>query len=94
MFNKLKQIKDLRQQAKTIQSALAEETITCAKHGVSVSLNGNLEVTALHISDEAKDKLDDKVKACLNEAIHQAQTAMAKKMQSMGNLPKISELLK
>ena len=34
MFNKLKQFKDLRQQAKTVQSALAQESVTEEKNGV------------------------------------------------------------
>ena len=51
MFEKLKQIKDLRTQAKTMQSALAGESVTADHGGVSVTLNGNLEVTKLTIGD-------------------------------------------
>ena len=47
MFNKLKALKDLRSQAKTMQNALAGETITVEKGGVKLVMNGNMEVTEL-----------------------------------------------
>jgi len=40
MFSKLKHLKDLRSQAKTIQSALSEEKIISEKHGISVAMDG------------------------------------------------------
>ena len=94
MFNKLKQIKDLRGQAKTMQSALAEVVITEEHHGVSVTMNGNMELLKIEIADSAKDRLEDNVKQAVNNAIKKAQMAMAKKMQDMGNMPGLSDLLK
>ena len=37
MFNKLKQFKDLRSQAKTMQDALAKESVTEEKNGVKIN---------------------------------------------------------
>jgi hypothetical protein len=47
MFEKLKQIKDLRTQAKTMQNALSGEAVTVEKNGISLTINGNLELTNL-----------------------------------------------
>ena len=94
MFNKLKQIKDLRDQAKTMQSALGEINITNEHHGVTIDMNGNMEILKITIADNAKDNLEDNIKKAVNEAIKKAQMAMAKKMQEMGGMPGLSDLLK
>jgi len=94
MFNKLKQIKDLRQQAKGLQNALNAETITVNKHGVSLTINGNLEVTALSIADKTMAGLENTLRDCFNDATKQVQKIMAKKMQEMGGLPDLNSLLK
>ena len=52
MFNKLKQFKDLRSQAKTMQSALAQESVTEEKNGVKLTLNGNMEIIELTLNPE------------------------------------------
>lgn len=88
MFNKLKQFKDLRSQAKTMQDSLAQETITEERNGVKVSLNGNLEIMELTLNESlsAKEQADT-LKRCLNEAIKKTQRLMAKKLQAMGGIP-------
>jgi DNA-binding protein YbaB len=91
MFNKLKQFKDLRSQAKTMQSALAQETISEEKNGVKIILNGNMEILELHLNENlSKNAQEDAVKACFNEAIKKAQRVMAKKLQDMGGIPGLS----
>lgn len=88
MFSKLKQFKDLRSQAKTMQSALAQETVTEEKNGVKVVLNGNMEVLEIKLNGElAKNVQEDAVKDCFNEALKRAQRLMAKKLQEMGGIP-------
>ena len=88
MFNKLKQFKDLRSQAKTMQNALAQETISEEKNGVKIVMNGNMEVLEVKLNDGlAKNAQEDAVKNCLNEAIKKAQRVMAKKLQDMGGIP-------
>jgi len=85
MFNKLKQFKDLRDKAKTMQSALAEETIDQERNGIKISLNGNLEITSVKLNSELnQSEQENSLKSCLNEAIKKAQKIMAKKMQDMG----------
>ncbi len=88
MFSKLKQFQDLRSQAKTMQSALAQESITEERNGVKVVLNGNMEVTALSLNESlSKDSQEETLKNCFNDAIKKAQRIMAKKLQDMGGIP-------
>ncbi len=88
MFNKLKQYKDLRDQAKTLQSALAQESVTVERSGIKLTLNGNLEVTALSIPGEIGARtLENSLKDIFNDAIKKTQKIMARKMQEMGGLP-------
>lgn len=91
MFNKLKQFKDLRSQAKTMQSALAQESVTEEKNGVKLTLNGNLEIIELTLNPELNtDNQASAVKSCFNDAIKRAQRLMAKKLQEMGGIPGLS----
>lgn len=88
MFNKLKALKDLRSQAKTMQNALANEIITVEKGGIKLVMNGNMEVTSLAINSEISSKsLEDLMKDCINDAIKKTQKIMAQKMQAMGGIP-------
>ncbi len=88
MFSKLKQFQDLRSQAKTMQNALAQETITEEKNGVRVVLNGNMEITSLTINESlSKSSQEETLKNCINDAIKRAQRLMAKKLQDMGGIP-------
>lgn len=88
MFSKLKQFKDLRSQAKTMQSALSQEIITEEKNGVKVVLNGNMEVTNITLNESlSKNSQEDVLKNCFNDAVKRAQRLMAKKLQDMGGIP-------
>jgi len=90
MFNKLKQIKDLRSQAKTMQNALSGESINLNKNGVSITMNGNMEVVKIEIkNDLSKDELAKTFTSLFNDAIKQTQRVMAKKMQEMGGFPNL-----
>lgn len=91
MFNKLKQFKDLRSQAKTMQSALAQESVTEEKNGVKLVMNGNMEITELTLNPELSLEIQaGAVKTCFNEAIKRTQRLMAKKLQDMGGIPGLS----
>lgn len=87
MFNKLKQIKDLRDQAKTMQNALAGEVFTEEKNGVKIVINGNMEIISVSLNENlSKSAQEEAVKNATNEAIKRAQRMMAKKLQEMGGL--------
>jgi len=88
MFSKLKHFRDLRSQAKVMQSALARETVTIEKGGVKILMNGNMEITSITINEDlAKDSLEGILVDSINEAIKKTQRLMAQKMQEMGGLP-------
>lgn len=92
IFSKLKQYKDLRDQAKTMQSALAEETVHTDGSGgkIHVIMDGNQQITGLDIDAEMlqpgkKEELQKSLKDTINSAVKKAQMAMAKKAKEMGN---------
>ena len=88
MFEKLKQLKDLRDKAKQLQNALGAETITAEKNNIKITLDGNMVVSAVVLEKEmSKDELEKKLPDAINEAIKKAQRVMAEKMRAMGGLP-------
>ncbi len=88
MFNKLKQLKDLRSQAKTMQGALSEEKVELEKNGIKMTMNGNMEVLSLTINtDSNKEEIARNCKDIFNDGIKKTQRLMAKKMQEMGGFP-------
>ena len=91
MFNKLKQFKDLRSQAKKMQSALSDEETTINEGGVTLTMDGNLNMSGLAIDDDLmtvgnKEKLQNKIKDAHKSALKKMQRVMATKMQEMGGL--------
>jgi len=91
MFNKLKQFKDMRSQAKDLQNTLADEYVREESNGVELKLNGNLEVQSVKINTELeKEYLERTIKDVTNKAIKKTQKIMAKKMQEMGGIPGMS----
>lgn len=99
MFNKLKQFRDLRSQAKNMQNALGQESITVktANDKVIMTMDGNLKMTALAIDDELmspdkKEKLQNGVKDAYAECLKKIQRVMATKMKEMGGMPNIPGL--
>ena len=93
MFEKLKQFKDLRDKAKTLQSALATEKVegTAAWGKVKIEMDGNQSVTSVAIADDLlsaseKSKLEAGLKDAVNDALKKAQRKMMEKMKEMGGL--------
>ena len=90
MFNKLKQFKDMRSKAKTLQSALGEISVEgSASFGkVKVKMDGNQSVQAIEIDDSLmetvnKSKLQDGLKDAFNDAVKKGHRKMAEKMKGM-----------
>ncbi len=99
MLNKLKQFKDMRSQAKELQSKLAQETVTVQAAGgkIVMTMDGNLKMTGLAIDDELlsvshKQKLQEGMKDAHEDALKKIQRIMAMKMKEMGGLPNIPGL--
>jgi DNA-binding protein YbaB len=91
MFNKLKQFKDLRNQAKQMQTLLEAESITVDKHGIKITINGNMEIKDLKISTEIsdKEKLEKNLQDAFNHSVKEAQSLMAKKLRESGTMPNL-----
>ena len=99
MFTKLKQLKDMRSQAKNLQNTLSQESVTVDSAGgkVVLTMDGNLQMTGLAIDNELlapdkKEKLQNAIKEAHGGAIKKIQRIMAIKMKEMGGLPKIPGL--
>ena len=91
VFSKLKQFKDLRDQGKKLQGALAGESVTTHSNGVALTMDGNLQLTGVAIDDEMlnpakKEKLQNAIKDAHGEAAKKMQKIMAGKMQEMGGM--------
>lgn len=83
MFNKLKQFKDLRSQAKQIQNQMEEEVLEVSKDGITIKINGANEILDMQIEDKLlqdKDRLIKIIKNTFKEAMRDMQKRMAKKM--------------
>ncbi len=52
MFNQIKDLYKLKQQAGELQSMLAQETVEAENNGVKVRMNGNQEVLSVETNTE------------------------------------------
>ncbi len=94
VFSKLKQFKDLRDQAKKVQGVLGQESVegSAAWGKIKIAMTGNQEVTSVHIDPELftdQKKTEDAVKDAINDAMKKVHRVMADKMKNMegiGNL--------
>lgn len=90
MFNKLKQINDLRKQANTLKHALADEVIEVDNKAVKLVIDGNQDIKSLDIKPEfmhpeKKNELEKQIKDAFSDALKKVQRKMASKMQDMGD---------
>ena len=88
MFNKLKQFKDLRDKAKTLQSALGEVTVigSAGSGKIKITMDGNQKVHSTEIDESLlsnKSKLEDLCTAAFNDAVKQVMKKMAETMKGM-----------
>lgn len=86
MFDKLKQLKELRDRAKDIQQALNDIVVVEAKSGVTVTMNGNMEVLKIDITKSDDPELTQAIQQAVNLAIKSAQQKAADYMRTSGGL--------
>lgn len=89
MFSKLKQFKEMRSQAKTLQNTLADEKVeaTAAWGKIKMVMDGNQMVQSVNIDPDLlsnKERVENAVKDVTNEAIKKAQKIMAEKVRQSG----------
>ena len=81
MFDQIKKLQEL----KKLQDSFKKEIITIEKRGVSVIINGNLEVEEIKLNSELDLKEQENVlKQCINEAKDNMQKKLAKVMMGSG----------
>lgn len=98
MFEKLKQFKDLRDQAKTLQGLLAQEMVHHDRAGgkLAIVMDGNQKVISLSVdaeflNPERKTELEHELAELVNGAITKVQRVAAQRMQASGfKLPGLS----
>lgn len=94
MFNKIKQIKDLRSQAKTMQAALAEIMVVGKSSGVMITIDGNQKVQGVKIDESLeRSKIEKAVQEAFNDASKKLQQELAMKMKEMGGLEAFKNLI-
>ena len=85
MFDKLKDLAEMKKQAGAMQATLANEKVEVENSGIKIVMNGNMEVLELEINPELdKESQERYLKESFNQAIKKVQNLMAQKM--MGSL--------
>ncbi|MCR4280008.1 MAG: YbaB/EbfC family nucleoid-associated protein [Candidatus Komeilibacteria bacterium] len=83
LFSKMNDINELRQQAQTIQTMLAQEIITVENSLVKLIMNGQQEILELSLSDDFgtdKEATTEAIKRAFTEANAKVQKVMATKL--------------
>jgi DNA-binding protein YbaB len=97
MFQKLKQFKDMRDESKKMKAMLDEIVVVGGSSGnkVMITMNGSHEVMGVQIEDGTeKTVIEQGVKAALEDANKKLQGELMKKMQEMGGLGGLSDMMK
>lgn len=89
MFSKLKQVKELRSQAKTLQNSLAQETVSVEYKDCRLKMDGNQKILEIHIdpkylNTESKTKLESIIKELHEQGLKKVQRIMMNKMKEQG----------
>lgn len=97
MFNKLKQFKDLKHQAKHMETELATVLSTgeAAWGKVKIVVDGNRDMVSVEIDPSMlsdKNRLEESVKDAHKDAIKKLQFKLAKKIQEMGGMDMLKNL--
>jgi DNA-binding protein YbaB len=92
MFDKMKQMYELKKQADEMKRALEAEVLDVEQGDIRVRVNGAQKLLELSFPQDVNP---DKLKDAINKAMDEAQKVAAKKMQGMmGGLGGLSNLLK
>ncbi|MFH0952691.1 MAG: YbaB/EbfC family nucleoid-associated protein [Patescibacteria group bacterium] len=97
MFDKIKQLKELRDQAKNMKDQLAEVTVSAqTMHDkITVVMDGNQEVISIDIDPtlltaDNKEELEKELAKAINDAAKKAKMEMARQFQQGGfSLPNL-----
>ena len=80
MFDKIKQLAKM----KTLQKSIENEEFVSEKEGVKVIIDGSFMVKSISLnSDIDKDKQENILKECLNDAFKKARVVVAQKFSQI-----------
>ncbi len=80
MFDKLKQLKELNR----LRESLGQERIEAGKNGITVIVNGKMEIEKISLNPELKKEDQEAIlKDCVNEALKKIQILVAQKMSQV-----------
>jgi len=79
-FQKIGEIKKMRDQAMAIQKQLQAEEVVVEKNGVRVVISGDQKIKEL----SSNGKSDNDIKEAINEAVKKSQEVAARKLSQMG----------
>lgn len=97
MFNKLKELKDLRDQGKKMKEMLDEVVVVGGSNGnkVMITMNGSHELLGVQIDESLeREKIADGFKAAYADATQKLQTELFKKMKDMGGMGGLGDMMK
>jgi DNA-binding protein YbaB len=81
MFDNIKKIQEL----KRMQDSFKQEHETVQKRGISVTMNGNMEVVSITLNPALdQHETEEVLRQCINEASKSIQKRLAKAMMSSG----------
>jgi DNA-binding protein YbaB len=81
MFDDIKKIQEL----KRLQDSFKQEHETAQKKGISVTVNGNMEVEKITLNPALETReAEEALRQCINEASKSIQKRIAKMMMSSG----------
>lgn len=95
MFNKIKQIKDMRDQGKQMKAMLDEVVIVGVGAGgkVMITVNGSHETLGVKIDETLeRSKIEAGMKEALDDVNKKLQGELMKKMKEMGGLDAFKNL--
>lgn len=92
MFNKLKQFKELRDQAKQVQNELSQVIVASEAWSgkIQISMDGTQHITGISIAPDIlnpdnQHKIESELQHCFNDCVKKVQKAMVERMRN-GNL--------
>lgn len=95
MFNKIKQIKDMRDQGKQMKAMLDEVIVVGSSIGgkIMITVSGSHEILGVKIDETVEHaKLENGIKDALNDVNTKLQGELMKKMKEMGGLEAFKNL--
>lgn len=91
MFDQIKQAAQMRKEAKKIQAEIEKISYTYQNGGISCTAKGDLQLTAIHVTDEAlkeviagkKDRFETMLKTVINATLKGVKDQTQEVMQKM-----------